>query len=455
MRDPFSWSFPLARLFGITVRVHVFFPLFALAMILRVAFEKTNPPGLWVDTAVVMGLLFVSVLLHEFGHCFGARMVEGDAHEVLMWPLGGLAAIEVPHTPRANFIATAAGPAVNLLLCLATALFLILQGLMPPLNPLDWRNAYAPTLPRWADGNTKVGTQYSPGTPAFTGYQEANGDKVDPGAYQKSPEKYTAVPLSQGQVQGTGEKGDPPFYWKGTKVPVHVDYPVLTWGELLIARVFWLNWFLLLLNLLPGFPLDGGRMLQALLWWRGDYRQATLTAVFAGFVVMVVIVMFGLVANENMPLLLGLFIYLTCKQQWFVLETGGDEPMFGYDFSQGYTSLERDQPAPRPRKRPNFVQRWFRRRAQRKAQREQETREAEERRMDELLEKVQQHGLQALTDEERRFLTRVRRSLQKPQLTRTPSQLHAGRYGCREIFSGADGDRTAHAQGLPRLPRRS
>ena len=43
--------------------------------------------------------------------------------------------------------------------------------------------------------------------------------------------------------------------------------------------------------------------------------------------------------------------------------------LFGYDFSQGYTSLERDQPAARQRKRPNFIQRWFQRRAQRKAQR--------------------------------------------------------------------------------------
>jgi hypothetical protein len=161
--------------------------------------------------------------------------------------------------------------------------------------------------------------------------------------------------------------------------------------------------------MLPGFPLDGGRMFQCILWWRGDYRQATMAAIVAGFLVMIAIGLFGVVVNEVMPLLLALFIYVTCRQQWFVLETGGEEPLFGYDFSQGYTSLERDQPAPAQprRRRPNFIQRWLQRRAQRKQQREQEIREAEERRMDELLEKVQQHGLAALTDEERRFLTRV------------------------------------------------
>jgi hypothetical protein len=94
--------------------------------------------------------------------------------------------------------------------------------------------------------------------------------------------------------------------------------------------------------------------------------------------------------------------------QWIMLEGGGDDSLLGYDFSQGYTSLERDQPVPRRRRRrPSFWQRWWQRRAARKLQRQQEQRQAEERRMDELLQKVQQKGLQSLSDEERRFLKRV------------------------------------------------
>lgn len=417
MRDPFSWSFPLMRLFGVTVRVHVLFPLFALAMILRAAFHEDykDSPGLWIDTAAVMGLLFVSVLLHEYGHCFGARMVEGDAHEILMWPLGGLAAIEVPHTPKANFIAAAAGPVVNLLLCALAGLVLLTHGLIPPLNPISWNNAYSPRLYNWSEG-IDYGTKRDPGL-KFIGYTDASGNKVDPSVGEKDKDRYTATSntLRRSEVQGTTIEKDKkkyemePWYWAATNIKVKEEKTaVLEWPMVLAARLFWLNWFLLLLNLLPGFPLDGGRMFQALLWWRGDYRQATLAAVFAGFVVMVVIGLVGVVINDVMPLLLAMFIYVTCRQQWFVLETGGEEATLGYDFSQGYTSLERDQPAAPPRRRrPNFVQRWLQRRAQRKAQRALETREAEERRMDELLEKVQQHGLQALTDEERRFLTRV------------------------------------------------
>jgi hypothetical protein len=104
--------------------------------------------------------------------------------------------------------------------------------------------------------------------------------------------------------------------------------------------------------------------------------------------------------------MLGLFILFTCVQQWIILETGGEDSLFGYDFSQGYTSLE-PRERPQRRRRPNALQRWLQRRAARKLQRELEQREAEERRMDELLEKVQREGLGALNEEERRFLTRV------------------------------------------------
>ena len=68
--------------------------------------------------------------------------------------------------------------------------------------------------------------------------------------------------------------------------------------------------------------------------------------------------------------------------------------------------LERENSASR-RRRPSVWQRWWQKRQARKLQREMEQREAEENRMDELLEKVQREGLQSLSDEERRFLTRV------------------------------------------------
>ena len=347
MRDPLTWSMPLARVFGITVRVHVLFPFVAAGIILREAFRDKAPSNLWVEAAIVMGLLFVAVLLHEFGHCFGARLVDGDAHEVLLWPLGGLASVDVPHTPRAHFLTAAAGPLVNLFLCLAMGCALAAFSVRPPLNPL------------W------VPIRYT------------EGGVVSPELYAWS--------------SGGGALTEPVSAW-----------------VILLARFFWVNWILFLLNvLLIGFPMDGGRLFQCLLWPRLGFREATRVAIGAGFIVVLIVGVYAIVKQDNgtLFLLLALFIYVTCRQQLIVLETGGEESLFGYDFSQGYTSLERDQPA--ARRRPGFFKRWLQKRAALRLQREQETRENEERRMDELLEKVQREGLQALSDEERRFLTRV------------------------------------------------
>jgi hypothetical protein len=349
MRDPFSWSFPIGRVFGITVRVHILLIVIFLGLYLRVAAGKESEgfvAGMGVDMLAILGLIFFSVLLHEFGHCYGAYLVEGEAQEVLLWPLGGLAFVDVPHTPWANFVATLMGPMVNVFLCLVTALVLASASFSAPWWPI-W-NPFTAPLWNWAAGGYFANPKY---------------------------------------VQSIGD---------------------LEWWQLLAARLFFVNWQLFLLNVLVlAYPMDGGRLLQCALWPRMGYRRSTLTAVFVGFVFMFVIGVVSLAKNEVFALGLAIFIFASCRQQWLLLETGGEDALFGYDFSQGYTSLEKDQPAPPRRKRPNFFQRWLQRRAQKKEQAERERREAEDRRMDQLLEKIQREGRQSLTDEENRFLKRV------------------------------------------------
>ena len=235
MRDPFAWSIPLGRLFGITIRVHLLFPVVALGLILRAAYREGAIPGQWIDYAVVMAVLFFSVLLHEFGHCFAARFMQGDATEILLWPLGGLANCEVPHTPRANFVVAAAGPAVNVVLGLFSVLllFLIEPSLQPP-----WDPRYC--LGRGLDG---------------------------------------LIPL---------------HLWNGTSQSFAPFSP-----QVLLSHLFWTNWFLSLINVvLVGFPFDAGRMLQSVLWNYFGYRQATIWAVIVGFVVMFIVGVYSILANE-------------------------------------------------------------------------------------------------------------------------------------------------------------
>lgn len=345
MRDPFFWSIPLGRVFGITVRVHLLFVVVALGLILRYALKPGLPEGIWLDVVQLMGLLFVSVLLHEFGHCFAARWVDGDATEIMMWPLGGLATVDLPQQPRAHFITAAAGPAVNFLLaglCAVLLAFTTDASYQPPWNPLYFPFRF-----------------------------DASG----------------AIHL---------------WTWSGQEVTVRHIWPIL------LARLFWINWALGLFNMaLVCFPMDAGRMLQSALWPSLGYRQATLFVIYAGFVFTVIVGLISIVYEEILVFCLALFIYVSCRAQLFVLETGGEEGLFGYDFSQGYTSLERDQPLGTTTKRASWWKRWRDRRAARKLQRDMESREADERRLDELLDKIQKLGKSALTDEEHRFMKRV------------------------------------------------
>jgi Zn-dependent protease/CBS domain-containing protein len=67
------------------------------------------------------------------------------------------------------------------------------------------------------------------------------------------------------------------------------------WG--VVAYLGWMNVALFVFNMLPAFPLDGGRILRAWLWKRsGDLRAATRTATASGNALGIVLMALGVLA---------------------------------------------------------------------------------------------------------------------------------------------------------------
>ncbi len=124
--NPMGWALPLFRVAGIRVRVHLLFVLYAAGVVLFSIARDAMGVGY---TLLEMGTLFVLVLLHEFGHCAAARLVGGEADDILMWPLGGLASVTPPDTWRGHLIVTLGGPAVNVVLFPVFAIALTACGL--------------------------------------------------------------------------------------------------------------------------------------------------------------------------------------------------------------------------------------------------------------------------------------------------------------------------------------
>lgn len=223
------WSYRLATIFGTEIRMHVTFVLL-VAWYAWAAYQAGGQAAA-VASAVFLILVFVCVLLHEFGHILMARRFGIRTPEVLLSPIGGLARLErMPEEPRQELLVALAGPAVTLVLIVLFGLAVALVG------------------------------------------DRANLWQFDPG------------------------------------------------HERLIPALFRLNIVLLLFNLLPAFPMDGGRVLRALLVSRKGMVAGTRIAARVGQIFAFGIGLLGLYGQPMLIIIAG-FIYLAAEGEARAVET--------------------------------------------------------------------------------------------------------------------------------------
>jgi Zn-dependent protease/CBS domain-containing protein len=111
----------VARPFGIPVYLSPAWFLVAGLFIVFYAnnlYRSVHPGGLrYAVAAAFVVLLYVSVLLHELSHSVVARAFRLPVKRILLYPLGGFSEIEQePPTPGQEFLVSAAGPVLSLVL---------------------------------------------------------------------------------------------------------------------------------------------------------------------------------------------------------------------------------------------------------------------------------------------------------------------------------------------------
>lgn len=192
--------------------------------------------------------------------------------------------------------------------------------------------------------------------------------------------------------------------WWGVAIPnpLSLYLPADVSAPLLLMTLYLLNavsLVLLLFNLLPIFPLDGGRILQALLWPKVGYVRSMRYAVRTGYVGAIGLGIMGFVIGNVMLVCIAIFggitCYITHRQLQFTQETLGFE---SDDYSASLHGPDEDDAA---RAGPTRRERAKQRRARRELE--------ESIAVDGILQKIAARGIESLSGAEKRRLRRATR----------------------------------------------
>jgi stage IV sporulation protein FB len=187
--------------------------------------------------------------------------------------------------------------------------------------------------------------------------------------------------------------------------PFHPDaafseaFTVAQYSGALLWSAYFANAVLLGFNiLLPMFPLDGGRILQELLWRRMGYRASMGVATTVGLFVAIGVGLAALMTQAMTVFAICVFAGLVCVQErtrlkW--LDTAAIEP----EAETPWASSLRDQHDDLDPDRERAIAKQER--AAARAAKEARERDAE---LDRLLDKIKRHGMASLTPAEKKWL---------------------------------------------------
>jgi Zn-dependent protease/CBS domain-containing protein len=221
-----KWSFRLFTFSGTEVRVHVTFLLLLLFVASQSFLSGQGLPAAFESTLFIT-VMFICVVLHEFGHVMAARGYGIRTPDITLLPIGGVARLErMPRKPSEELVVAISGPMVNVII--AAAIYLVF-GISAAINP---------------------------------------------------------------------------------------GYDFLITGHFFQKLMVW-NVFMVLFNLIPAFPMDGGRILRAVLAMFMEYSAATRRAAAIGQGIAMVVAIYMLLNHSFQPMLLLIcfFIFMAAGQE--------------------------------------------------------------------------------------------------------------------------------------------
>lgn len=225
----FGASWKIGTFFNIPVKLHWSFGLL-IFFVWYTAFS--NDLKLWqsIGFFAYVLVLFLCVVLHEYGHALTARRFGVKTEDILLSPIGGVARLKnIPDKPLQEFFIAIAGPLVNVVIGGVLAILLLV----------------------------------------FTGHV----------------------------------------------LPQLADFSFNHPIEFL-RYIVWINFALFFFNLIPAFPMDGGRILRSLLAVKIGKLKATKIASSVGRVLAILFVIYGVFDQQLILSIIGLYIFMMAGMEY-------------------------------------------------------------------------------------------------------------------------------------------